>query len=337
MKRPRKSVTSHDVARRAGVSQATVSYVLSGRRSGEPRIKDETRQRVLTAAAELEYVPNQTARSLRRRRTERVCLLLSQLGVPYYDRLIADVQQAADAHGYVVIVTVSGSVERESHVLDQLRRGLADGVLIPYHIDPAYLTPLVEMGLSIVVMSNYVAPAGFDVVRTTEAAACEEAVRYLIGKGHRRIGFLGHRPDSGTSNERYESYLRALVNAGIMIDRELVREGAETREAAYHGTRALLGLPQRPTAIFAGSEVAAASAIHAIHTANLRVPQDVAVIGVGNIPEGEVVQPRLSTVGQELLEFSAVARLLFERLQADTPLEGRELVLPWHVIVRESG
>src|SRR5688500_10743070 len=116
MKRQRKPVTSHDVARRAGVSQATVSYVLSGRRSGEPRIKDETRQRVLEAAAELKYVPNQTARSLRRRRTERVCLLLSRLGVPYYDRLVADVQQAADAHGYVVIVTVGGSAARETHV-----------------------------------------------------------------------------------------------------------------------------------------------------------------------------------------------------------------------------
>jgi DNA-binding LacI/PurR family transcriptional regulator len=262
--------------------------------------------------------------------------MLSRVGVPFYDHLVTDLQRCADQYGYTVIITVSDSAERELHVIQQVRRGIADGLLIPYHINPALVTQIASIGLPVVVMSNQIEPVGFDVVRTTEARACDEAMHYLIAKGHRRIAFLGHRPHADTSHVRYESYARALQANGLPIDPQLVRAGAELREAAYRSTCDMLALPQRPSAIFASSDIGATSAMLAIHAAGLRVPEDVAVIGVGNIPEGAIMRPRLTTVGQDPLDFGAVAQLLFDRLQADDVIEDRELVLPWQLIVRES-
>jgi DNA-binding LacI/PurR family transcriptional regulator len=336
MAQVQKRVTSHDVARRAGVSQATVSYVLSGRRSGKLRVSEDTRQRVMAAVQELGYVPNQTARALRRQRTERVCLMLSRVGVPSYDQLVTDVQRCADQYGYTVIIAVSNSPEREQHAIQQIRRGIADALLIPYHIDPAHVAQLAATGLPLVVMSNQITPAGFDVVRTTEATACDEAMNYLVANGHRRIAFLNHRPHIDTPFARYESYVRVLQANTIPLDPALVRVGAEQRGASYRSTCDLLALPERPTAIFASSDIGAISAINAIQAARLRVPEDIAVVGVGNIPEGAAMRPRLTTVGQEPLDFGAVAQLLFDRLQADGMIEDRELVLPWRLIVRDS-
>ena len=100
--------TARDVAKLDGVSQAAVSYVLSDRRDGDDRISEETRQRVLDAVDKLHYVPNQTARDLRRQRAERVCLVLPRLSVPHYDRIARDLQKVADTHHYSVIITVAG-------------------------------------------------------------------------------------------------------------------------------------------------------------------------------------------------------------------------------------
>ncbi len=122
--------TAHDVARLAGVSQATVSYVLNGRRDRNARISEDTRRRILQVTAQLGYVPNQAARSLRRRRTERIAVVVKEIGLPYNDALIQRMQRAADEQHYSAIVMVASSDDQERLVLDQLRRGLVDGAAI---------------------------------------------------------------------------------------------------------------------------------------------------------------------------------------------------------------
>jgi DNA-binding LacI/PurR family transcriptional regulator len=336
---PRKSrgVTANDVAKQAGVSQATVSYVVSGRRSGQLRISEETRQRVLAAVAQLNYVPNDAARSLRRRRTERVCLVVQRLGVPFDDELARDIRRVADRHNYTLIVALGGEPQRERQVLDQLRRGLADGaVIITSTLEPADLAPLVDAGLALVVLNNQITGTGFDTMRTNEAEACYEAVSYLLDRGHRRIAFLGHSIDRLPQNERLGSYLRALHDRSIPIDQNLLRAGASTRQQAHQATRALLEPADRPTAIFATADIAAISAILAAQGAGLRVPDDLAVIGVGNIPEGELISPSLTTVGPATPDFSMIADMLFSRLESATSLDSREFTMIWRLIRRES-
>jgi LacI family transcriptional regulator len=337
MPRKLKTTTAHDVARLAGVSQATVSYVLSGRRSGKLRVSDETRQRVMEAVSELNYVPNDAARSLRRRRSERICLVVQRLGVPFDDVLARDVQRMADSHSYSLVITLGGTLQRERHVLGQLRRGLADGaIIIPAEIGPDDLAPLVDAGLALVVLANWKSELAFDAWYWDDGAAAYQAVAYLIELGHRRIGFVGHSLERGPHNPRFESYLRALADHGIVSDPRLSTAGAASRQSAYEAARALLAQPERPTAVFATADVAAMSAILAAQDIGLRVPHDLALIGTGNIPEGELIRPRLTTAGPREREFTPVAELLFSRLASALPLPGRMHLDPWELIRRES-
>jgi LacI family transcriptional regulator len=336
------------VAALAGVSVATVSYVMNGR--DDRRVGAQTRQRVLAAARTLGYVPDQAARSLRRRRTELVALVVGSIGVPAYDQIAHDLHAAADAAGYGVITIVVDSAHRASTTIELLRQRLVDGALIapsvPY-LSEDTLRGLARAGLPLVVMSNHVTPDDFDVVRAPERRACVDAMEHLLTSGRRRVAFVGHRNEvdqrSPRMSERRRAYVDALDRHGIPVRDRLVVAGADSRVAGYQAVAELLTRRPRPDAIFAASDRAAISAIWAIRDAGLRVPHDVAVVGVGNLEEGRVIQPTLSTVGPVSHEYSAVARLLFERLaalhdpdvQAEPP-PARELVTPWSFIRRGS-
>lgn len=265
-----------------------------------------------------------------------MCLVVPRLGSPYWEALAGDLQSGADAHGYSMIVAIAGSLARERMVLDQLRRRLADGVIIsPRYADEADLASLPQAGLAVVVIANHLTPQGCDIVRTTESQACHEAMLYLLGKGHRRIAFLGHFSDERRPYERYESYCQALQEHGLFHE-DLVRNGADSRNVSYLGTQSLLQGADPPTAIMAASDIAAVSAILAIRDAGKCVPTDVAVIGVGNVPEGLMALPPLTTVGTTSLDFSDVSSLLFTRLADEVPPPGRVVVRQWTVIHRAS-
>jgi DNA-binding LacI/PurR family transcriptional regulator len=318
-----------------------VSIVLSGRRSGEDRISDETRRRVMEAVETLEYVPNQLARHLRRQSTERVSLAVAHLGVPYSDLIARDLQRVAKTHGYSMVINVSHSAEDERDTLRQMRAGLADGLLmLPEYMHGDELSETVELvvrsGIAVVVMSNYVSGSGFDVVRNTEYQTCYRAVEYLVQLGHRRIATIRHDTQHAVALMRFKGYTQALQDHGIPVDEALIHVGARSRRAAYEATHALLKLESPPTAIFSESDRAAISAIWAIRDAGLRVPDDVAVLGVGNIPEGEIMHPPLTTVGPLTRDFTDVIELLFSRLNQTAPGEGRVIEQPWTLIRRGS-
>ncbi len=331
----RKQPTSHDVAALAGVSVATVSYVLNGRT--DRRIPDDTRDKVLDAARRLSYAPNRSARSLRRRRTEQVCLVVGSIGVPAYDQLARDIHTRADDAGYGVITIVVDSRARAEKAMELLQQRIADGAVIAPDIadltEPD-LTGLARSGLPLVVMSNTATQNGFDVVRAPETAACAAALDHLFGTGRRRVAFLGHRHEletaAGSPSERFAAYLDALGRHGAERDDSIIVPGANDRVAAYRSVEALLARPDRPDAIFAASGRGAISAIWAARDAQLDVPGDVAVVGAGNLPESLITRPALSTVGPPAADdFTEVARLIFERIAAGVPAEGREISDPW--------
>jgi DNA-binding LacI/PurR family transcriptional regulator len=325
------------VAELANVSVATVSYVLSGR---DRPVAAETRQRVLDAARQLGYTPNQAARSLRRRRTQRVCLVLSTFGgVPADERLATDLHEMADARGYSVITLAVYSEARAAAAIEMLRGGIADGALINVvgdHLARDLLEGVAATGLPMVVLSNESGLEGCDVVRTPEAEASAEAVEHLLATGRRRIAFMGQRHELYRDKPagRLLGYLTALERHGV-TDR-VVTGGADDRVAAYQTATELLRSPDRPDAIFAAADRAAISAISAARDLGLAVPDDVAIVGVGNIDEGLITNPQLSTVGPLRHDYTDVVRLLFDRLQADEPPPAREIVRSWTFLRRGS-
>ncbi|MEQ7006405.1 LacI family DNA-binding transcriptional regulator [Actinopolymorpha sp. B17G11] len=335
----RQHPTSRDVAELAGVSIATVSYVMNGR--DDRRVSAQTRDRVLAAAQQLAYAPNQSARSLRRRRTERVVLVVGSIGVPAYDELAIDLHASADDAGYGVITLVVDTPARALKAVDLLRQRIADGAVIASsvpHMQEDTLASLARAGLPLVVMSNSVRPDGFDVVRAPERQACGDALDHLFRSGRRRIAFVGHAHEVAAeeASERRTAYVDALERHGVPAREQIIVPGANSRVAGYRAVTDLLARPDRPDAIFAASDRAAISAIRATVDAGLAVPEDVAVIGVGNLEEGVVTRPALSTVGPAAQDYAEVARLLFDRVLRDTPLPGRERLTPWSFIRRGS-
>ncbi|GAA4987620.1 LacI family DNA-binding transcriptional regulator [Nonomuraea thailandensis] len=325
------------MAELANVSVATVSYVLSGK---DRPVAAETRQRVLDAARQLGYTPNQAARSLRKRRTQRVCLVLSSLGgVPADVRLATDLHEMADARGYSVVTLSVYDEARAQAAVEVLRGGIADGALIHVagdHLAHDLLAGLAATGLPMVVLGNESGLQGCDLVRTPEAEACAEAVEHLLETGRRRIAYMAHRFEVYRDKPvgRLLGYTTALERHGVK--ERIVTGGADDRVAAYQTATELLGSPDRPDAIFAASDRAAISAIWAARDLGLSVPDDVAIVGVGNIDEGLISNPQLSTVGPLRHDYTDVVRLLFDRLQADEPPPAREIVRSWTFVRRGS-
>lgn len=319
------------VAELAGVSTATVSYVLSGRRGdGGPGVSDPTAEKVKAAAERLGYRPNQAARAIRTGRTNTVILSLTMLSDPWSLSVIEAVQRAAEPLGITPMilgdadwVKVLGTHSADAVFVDAVREDQA-----------ASLRKLAGHGTTLVVFNEKLEPEGFDVIRSIAEPGCRMAVEHLL-HGHRRIACLTPATAAGTSGgSRYRAYSEALAAAGIEEREDYLGLFDGTTSGAFAATTRLLGLPDRPTAIYATTDFAAVSAINAAQRLGLAVGQDVDIIGVGNTVEGERMSPSLSTVGPVDF-FDKLARLLLQRATGtvDTPTV---LDFPWHLFVRES-
>lgn len=334
-------VTLRDVATLADVSAATVSYVLNERGPNAARITQGTRDRVLAAVRDLAYVPHQSGRNLRRSETRRICLSIPRLGVPVYDALASELQDESERQGYQMIVTLRRAANGADEVFEQMQGGLADALVLVLEQEQearlgARLAGLAKRGVPTVVFGNGVAPDGFDVVSDDDHAACRKAVTYLIERGHTRIGCLALRLGDGTRHYRFDAYVRALRDAGMAFDECLVRDGAGSRTDSQGAALDLLRSASPPTALFACTDIAALSAMRAARGEGLHVPDDVAVVGTGDIVEGEFVDPPLTTVGPERRSFDGVAELLFTRIRARDPSPGRRIVKRWELKKRGS-
>lgn len=332
---PSGRATLRDVAARAGVSTAVVSYVLNGRSNRRNPASPAVTERVRLAAAELGYLPNTNARSLKRRRTDRVCLTMDGPSTPWSDLLLETLEQAAEAKGYSVVLLPSRDRAGVVRTRSLLQQGFADGVLIPTdhqgdRWSPDDITALTASGTAVVVISDVMtaaAPAVY--VRRTVQAATEEALTRLVGQGRRRIGVLAHHSDVDPApSPRYAAYRAVLRRHRIRFDPGLVMVGAaEDRVAAYQATTTLIE-QRHVDAIFSASDRGAVSGMSALRDLGVGVPDQVAVLGFGNIPEGTITRPPLSSVGQDLSRLSEMVDALFHQLGSGPPADPVELVIP---------
>ncbi|MEM7126199.1 MAG: LacI family DNA-binding transcriptional regulator [Chloroflexota bacterium] len=331
-----KKNTIHDVAELAGVSSATVSYILSGRRSQKSRISEATKERVLEAAGQLNYSPNAAARNLRRRRTDRICLVMPTLS-PFNTLFVSRMQDAADQHGYFTITALAGSEQREIQIFNELRRGFVDGaVLLGTHfLNHGHFRQLADAGLALVVSRDENESDGYDVIHINEEGASRKAVNHLIEKGHSCIAIFGDLSNI-LQRQKMERYRCLLEEYAIRVSPGYFRGDAVGRRSTYDITRRLKEWEVPPTAILAVSDRAAIGSILGARDAGIRVPEELAVIGFGNIPETEITTPALSTIGQPSIDFQPFADLLFSRLAAEEPLADRVIELNNCLILRGS-
>jgi LacI family transcriptional regulator len=331
--------TQRDVAQRAAVSVATVSYVLSGRRDRPRPVSEETRERVLRAVRELGYQGNFAARSLRRRRSELVCVVYRPPSSPWLEALIGQLYASAGKRGYAVVTLPLAPGDPTEPALRVLRAQYVDGAIFTpdYFIDEAEMCALASGGLALVAFDDDIVPRQFDTVRSRRAEVCSWVVDHLIGRGHRRIAFLAHESevDQTSAGVKYAGYRKALARHGMPFDESLVAVAAGARHEAYAATTELLQRPDRPTAIFSASDQAAIDAIWAARDLGFSVPGDVAVAGIGNSAEGVSIRPALTTAGIRSLDFSPTIDRLWARIDG-TVKAGIQLEQDWELIVRSS-
>jgi len=323
--------TIRSVAGEAGVSTATVSYVLSGRRGrGGAGVSAATVRRVREAADRLGYQPNAAARTIRTGRTNTVLLSLTMLSDPWSLAVIEAVQRQAAPLGITPLILADADWTQvlQSHDADAV---FIDAV--PQDRRES-LGRLAERGTRLVVFDEALAPEGFDVIRSLALPGCRLAMEHLL-HSHTRIGCLtSGRSSKNAPASRYLPYVQALAGAGIELREDYVESYGLTPASAYDAAARLLSNPDRPTAIYATTDFVAMSAISAAQRMGLTVGRDIDVVGVGNTLEGERMTPSLSSVGPEGF-FDAVARLLLERA-AGSGGEPEVVDFPWRLFARDS-
>lgn len=336
----RKRPTQVDVARLASVSQPVVSYVLSG--NPDAPVAPATRERVLKAIAELGYVPDHSARSLRRRRTMTVAAIIPDITNPFYPAFARAIQDVAEPAGYDLIAYNSdGDLDRERKYLQSALAGRVDGVIItPLRVSLEECALLVKQGICVVAHTTH-APSDpstpLDTLGIDNVAAARAAAAFLIERGHRRIGMVAGAAGTPPREDRVRGYQEALSEHGLLFDWMLVRGADFTEAGGYAATVELLGLNARPTAIFAANDLMAMGALLALREAGLRVPDDVALVGFDGLPLTELMDPPLTTVAQHPERLGAkAAELLLERLEGGGPEHGRRIDMPFELVVRQS-
>jgi LacI family transcriptional regulator len=334
---PYQRITQREVARAAGVSQATVSMVMS--RNQTHIIPPETFERVMQVARELGYVPNRQAQALKTRRTKTLACVVPDVTNPFYPSLVRGIQTIADAAGYdVIVLNTDGSAERERRFLDWSLHGTIDGVVgVFFKIRAADFAPIVRASIAVVRIEASAKHGGslpIDNLFVDNALAAAEATRYLIERGHRRIAMIVG--SGGPERNRISGYLQAL--GGIGCSPQVVSFGEFNQEGGYRATRQVLEASVRPTAIFAGNDLMALGAMAAIREAGLRMPDDMALMGFDDTFAASVVTPQLSTVSQRQYELGrAATEMALQRLhELPTDAPGRLREMPFEVVKRQS-
>ncbi|HWV35638.1 MAG TPA: LacI family DNA-binding transcriptional regulator [Thermomicrobiales bacterium] len=342
MPRPRRRPTQLDVARAAGVSQAVVSYVLNDNQTVS--ILPETRQRVHAAIAELGYVPNTAARSLRSRRTQTLAAIIPDITNPYYPAFVRGIQDVARAGGYdVLAINTDGDREIERSSLDAAWRGRVDGLIItPFFLKVDDLMPLLQDGIPITLHTE-LADADLrpgiplDSVSISGETAARTVVNYLIERGHTRIGMIAGQLATPPREGRVRGYRQALAAHHMPLEEVLIREGDFSEAGGYESMRELLMLSPRPTAVFAANDLMAMGALLACREQGVDVPGEIALAGFDDIPAARLVHPALTTIDQHAHESGRrCAELLLSRLDGSYTGPVRREMLGFRLVPRAS-
>jgi LacI family transcriptional regulator len=335
MKRP----TQVDVARLAGVSRATVSYVLNGRTDGRVPISDETQQRVLDAIEELGYEPDARAQALRSGNTKTIALIIPDLQNPHFCEYATGIEEAARAAGYHILLS-STTLNSDDYAVD-IFKGLArrrfDGLILVSSFvleskeAQTTLARIRKRGLPIVELSYTE-----DSVSVDYRKATEEVMSYLLSLGHRRIGLIYGVGGHELAEDRLQPYCAFLESVGIPVDEELIMECGPTIEDGYQAAKELLALEPRPTTIIAINDLLAMGALRAAADLGLHVPNDLSLVGYDNIPMANYLIPRLTTVTKDANELGKKAfEVLLARIQnPDIPRQQIHSIAK--LIIRES-
>ena len=330
------SPTLDEVAVRAGVSRATVSRVIND----SPRVSPEAREAVLSAVAELRYVPNRMARSLVTRRTDTVALVLSEpdtrlFSDPFFARIVRGLSAALGRTDINLVLLTAGDAREQEKVGRFVRQGHVDGViLMSLHSDDLLPDVLAEAGVPLVLCGRPLDDRPVSYVDADNLGGARVATEHLLGLGRRRVVTISGRADMVAGRDRLTGWREVLTGAGLDAGPALVAEGDFTEAGGARAMAQLLDRVPDLDAVFAASDPMAVGALRVLRAAGRRVPEDVAVVGFDDADVAQTCDPPLTTVAQPLADMTQqMAELLMAQVDQTTDTVERR-VCATHLVRR---
>lgn len=342
----RKVVTIRDVAARAQVSVSTVSQILNG---NNQYVGQDKRERVLKAAKDLHYRPNAIARSMVKRRTASIGLVVTSVINPLFINVVESIEEVLNSEGYHMVLASAPDVESEIQAIETLRAQQVDGFIfmsLSICSPLGHILRLKDEGVPFVIINRcFEGEYAINQVQFNDREAGYLATKHLMNLGHTRIatlaGPLDRVPCWRSSTERHQGWRRALEEQGMEILPEWIVQCEYTYGGGYKGIQELVAHfregRERPTALFVANDEMAIGALRALHYAGVRVPQDMAVITVGDPPFAAYTAPALTTLAHPVPEAGRIAtRLVLDQLKSGNPAQMQNILLSFSLQVRES-
>lgn len=334
-----KKVTIKDIAKLANVSHPTVSMALNNR----PGVSEEKRREILEIAKETGYHPNLVAKTLVSNRSYIIGLIINNVSDQFYTELAKGVEEAANEFGYdIILCTTNGSLKAEKKYMDALQSRGVDGIIIStVVVDDPHIGGLVEERFPFVCI-NRVSLSPFlknkvDSVTLDNYTAGYKGIEHLWKLGHDRIAIIAGSLNASNAIESLEGAKASLREHGLAIDSVLIRENNYCRKNAYNSAKRLIELEQPPTAIFVQDDNMAIGVREALISSGLRIPEDMALIGIDDIDMGSLTGIDLTTICQKKYEMGHIGvKMLIEKIEKKAPPGVEKVVLETSLIIRKT-
>jgi LacI family transcriptional regulator len=327
------AATMHDVAARAGVSKSTVSHVLNSTRFVEP----ETEARVRRAIRELRYQPNLLARSLRRRETSTIGLMVPHIASPFWAELVYAVERTGSASGYGLLLSNSNwSTDKERDCMRMLLAKQPDGIVLALaRVNDADLSDVIAAEVPVVLINEISGGPPISAVVVDEYRGGYLAGQYLARLGHRRAGCITS-PSGGKACLRAAGFRKAFADAGVLLPDAAFFTGDFEYAGGVTGIAELLQRDSELTAVFTANDSMAMGVLKQMYRMQRRVPEDISVVGFDNISSTTAITPEMTTVAQPIAEIgAAVMRLLIDQI-THRCIDPQTVVLQPTLVERES-
>lgn len=328
--------TIYDIAKLAGVSPATVSRALNQK----TQVKAETRRKILEIAEELNYSPNYLARSLKKRQTHTISLVISDVTNPFFTTLARGVEDTASRQGFnTILCNTDEDPAKEREYLDLMLRRRVDGLIISSCSQGETLLGLSGKEVPVILVDRKIEGLGWDFVVGDSEAGAYQLTRHLIEiHGYRNIAIITGPDTISTSKERIAGFKRALQEAGILLKPEWIAVGAFKEEFGYRMASQFFSKQNNlPRAIFAGNNFVAIGVVRAARERGIKIPEDLALVTFDDLETASLLCPFLTAAKQPAYTMGSLAtQFLLERIGGEKVREKREVILKPEIIIRRS-
>ncbi|WEM44563.1 LacI family DNA-binding transcriptional regulator (plasmid) [Photobacterium sp. DA100] len=324
-------ITIKDVAKKANVSISTVSYAING----SERISEETRDRVLKVANEMNYVANSNAKLLKQKKTKAIGLFFNSWFGPVYSELVRGIEQIVHQQGYD-LVACSSYGDENSTAYKYLRDNMVDGaIVLTNSLDDEFLKATASKDLPLVVLDREISAPHIYNILIDNFGGAFSATKALIAAGCKDVHFFGGPEDAYDNQKRLEGYIAALGYYKIGFDSNLLISSDFTEKTAYQQMKDMLASGKTPSAIFSANDEMAIGIIRAANEYGINIPEEMKVVGFDNIRLAELIMPGLTTVSHQKHEMGQIAaETLFEAMNGKEPEDLR--MLPTKMITRDT-